>query len=196
MPKKTSLKRVAQSFMKESEEIMTFFSETAGLKEVWSEWSADYAVVLLYGAFESLMLRALAGAINNDSTTISENLGIKFPKHMSEDVCTYLIKGTGYFDFKGRDGLIRIIKEYVPEAHYLCDSVRNHKFKTTLNRLCALRNFAAHRDSETARDAAAKAVGQEKIGSAGAWLRVHNRFSELCNSLNALAKKIEHGAPY
>ncbi len=196
MPKKKSIKRVAQTFMEESHEIMTFFKETAGLKEEWREWSADYAVVLLYGAFEAMMLRALAGAINNDSTTISEKLGIKFPKHMSETVCTYLVTGTGYFDFKGRAGLIEVIKKYVPESHYLCKNVKDSKFKDPLDHLCGLRNLAAHRDSQRAHDAAAQAVGQAKIGSAGAWLRAHDRFESLCDSLNALAKKIEEDAPY
>jgi hypothetical protein len=194
--KKKSLKRVAQTFMEESQDILKFFQETAGLKEEYNQRCADYAVILLYGAFETMMLSALAGSINNDSTTISERLGIKFPKHMSEDVCIYLIKGTGYFDFKGRSGLIKMIKEYVPESHYLLDNVKDDKFKEPLERLCALRNFAAHRDSEKARDAAAKAVGQEKIGSAGGWLRIHDRFKGLCESLNKLAQKIEADAPY
>lgn len=194
--KKTSLRGVAKTFRANSKEIMAFFSETAALKEEWSERCADYAVVLLYGAFEAMMLRSLAGAINNDSTITSKQLGVKFPKHMSEDICTYLITGSGYFDFKGRHDLIKTIKKYLSDSHYLCRIVKDSKFKDALDRLCALRNLAAHRDSEKAHDAAANAVKQAKIGSAGAWLRAHDRFKSICESLNGMAKQIQTQAPY
>jgi hypothetical protein len=47
---------------------MEFVRGTAGLKEEYNYWCADHAIIRLYREFENLMLDALAGAINNDSS--------------------------------------------------------------------------------------------------------------------------------
>ena len=60
--------------------------------------------------FEQLMLFAIVCAINNDTKTISDSTGVEFPKHLTDEVCEYLVLGGRYFDFKGRDGLIRVKK--------------------------------------------------------------------------------------
>ena len=174
---------------------MDFFDKTSGLREDYHDWCTDYAIIRLYREFENLMLDALSGAINNDATAISTTVGVEFPKHMNEDVCRYLIIGTGYFDFRGRDGLIKIAKDYVPEAHYLIGILKDQRFKDTLEQLSALRNLAAH-DSDRAKDSARKAIGGDKIGSAGSWLRKQDRLKTLCDSLKVLAAEIEKKAPY
>ncbi len=174
---------------------MDYFDKTSGLKEEYHDWCTDYAIIRLYREFENLMLDALAGAINNDAATISTTVGVDFPKHMNEDVCRYLIIGTGYFDFRGRDGLIKIAKDYVPDTHYLIGILKAAQFKDALEQLSALRNLAAH-DSDRAKDAAREAIGGEKIGSAGSWLRKQDRLKALCESLKDLAAEIETKAPY
>jgi hypothetical protein len=141
------------------------------------------------------MLDALSGAINNDVRTISSTAGLDFPKHLPLKVCRYFIIGSGYFDFKGRDGLIRVAKKYVPETHFLIKVLKDAKYKDSLEQLWAFRNFAAH-DSTQAKAAAKNAVGGEKIGSAGSWLRKQQRFNKLCDSLKDLASAIAKAAPY
>lgn len=195
MPKKTSVKLAAESFMDDATQVLAFFTETAVLKEAHAIWCADYSILRLYLEFETLMLKTLIGAINNDTDTLSQSSGFSFPKHLSQDVCTYLVIGNGYFDFKGRDGLIKTIKRFVPKGHYLLDVVRDHKYKDDLEQLIALRNFAAHR-SRQAKKKAADATGVKKMGSSGAWLRVHNRFQLIVEHLKELAKKIRDKAPY
>ena len=49
-------------------------------------WLYSYAIIRLYREFESLVLDALVGAINNDTTTVSTTTGVKFPKHLSTEV--------------------------------------------------------------------------------------------------------------
>ena len=195
MPKKKSIKLSANQFKKAANEILNFVEKTGGLKDEYHSWCVDYAIIRLYREFETLMLDALAGAINNDAKTISATVGVNFPKHMSLDVCRYLVIGTGYFDFKGRDGLIRIAKEYVPDGHYLVSIIKDQKYKDALEQLSTLRNLAAH-DSPRARHAAIKAIGGDKIGSAGSWLKKQDRFKTLCDSLKALSDDVEAKAPY
>ena len=121
MPKKKSIKLSAQRFQTAADEVAEYVAKTAGLKDEFHTWCVDYAIIRLYRAFEVLMLDAIAGAINNDARTISSTVGFDFPTHLSIPVCRYLIVGTGYFDFKGRDGLIATVKEFVPDTHYCED---------------------------------------------------------------------------
>ena len=195
MPRKKSIKALAKEYLKVSDAIVEYFNLTAALKEEYSQWCADYAIIRLYREFETLMLGALAGAINNDAATISTTVGFNFPKHMSDNVCRYLVIGTGYFDFKGRDGLIKTAREFVPDSHYLVTVLKDAKYKDALERISAFRNLAAH-DSEKAREAARKAIGGTKIGTVGSWLRAGGRFTDISDSLKALAQDIEKKAPY
>lgn len=195
MPKKLSVKVPANAFPKVVDEIRDYFDKTSGLKERFSIWCAEQAIILLYREFEKLMLSAIVGAINNDTKTISDRNSVNFPKHLNKSVCEYLVLAGGYFDFKGRAGLIKIIKSYVPDTHYLYKSVSASKYSATLNQLSALRNFAAH-DSAKSRKAACEATGNDKLSTAGSWLRTKNRFDKICKDLKNLAKDIENGAPY
>jgi hypothetical protein len=195
MARKKSIKKSAKEFSESVKTIADFFTKTSGLKDEFYEWCTDYAITRLYRDFETLMLDALSGAINNDASTLSSTVGLDFPKHLSLDVCRYIIVGSGYFDFKGRDGLIGIAREYVPDTHYLVKILKDAEYKNTLERLSAFRNFAAH-NSKKAKAAARKATGGERIRSAGSWLKKQDRFTELCKSLEKLAAAIERKAPY
>lgn len=195
MSRKKSVKLAAQKFQEAVDEILEFFQGTKSLKEDLAIWCAEYAVIRLYCDFELLMLSALVGAVNHDSSHFSQHTGLKFPKHMSEDLCTYMITGSGYFDFKGREGLLQVTKRYVPKDNYLYSILKDKKHQNPLEQLTALRNLAAHR-SEKAKEAAIQATGAERFKSAGAWLRKQNRFEDLCKSLRRLAASIDRHAPH
>ena len=155
----------------------------------------EAAVIKLYAAFERMIVEALTGAINNDTSQLSATTHVQFPKHLTDEVCEYLISGSGYFSFRGRDGLIKEIKKYVGDSHYLLIAVKDQQFKTALEQLCALRNYAAH-NSKVSKQIVLKLIGQEKIGSAGSWLKVQKRFVGLVECLRRLSCGIESGAPY
>ena len=145
--------------------------------------------------FEHLMLDALVGAINNDTSTVGSSSGIKFPRHLSDEVCEYLVTGGGYFDFRGRSGLIKVLKGYIPDDHYLLVAVRRKKYKVTLERLLALRNYAAH-ESPKGKLAVKEALGVKRIAAAGVWLKTGDRFYEINAKARELAEEIRAGAPY
>ena len=194
--KKKSIKKAAQRFRTQSASVVAFAQECStklGKKE--ASWAYDYAVIALYREFEALMKDALVGAVNNDSSTTSTTLGITLPKHLSFDVCEYLVAGGGYFDLRGRAGLIKLIKRYVPDTHYLVRTVEKPRYRQPIDRLVALRNFAAH-SSRQAKAAALKAVGQNRIGTAGSWLKSGSRLADLVKSLDDLATELETLAPY
>jgi cupin superfamily acireductone dioxygenase involved in methionine salvage len=196
MPKKKSVKKCAQEFQTRAQGVVRFAkAATDVLGDEHTSWAYDYAIIRLYREFESLMLDALVGAFNNDTAKVSETLAVKFPKHLEDEVCKFLVTGPGYFDFKGRADLIKQLKTFVPENHYLVTAVKKEAYKQSLDQLCALRNFAAH-GSEKSKRTARRATAQDRIGSSGSWLKVQNRFPRIVGHLKRLATEIESHAPY
>jgi hypothetical protein len=196
VPRKKSVKHSAHEFRDAVDDILAFVATVSrGQSDEHISLLHNYAVILLYREFEAMMLDALVGAVNNDTETIAKATGIDFPKHLTDEVCEFLITGTGYFDFKGRDGLIKTIKSFVPDTHYLLVEVKKPKYKDNIELLCALRNFATH-GSDQSKRAVLKALGLERISSSGAWLKKQDRLTRLGESLKDLARDIETAAPY
>jgi hypothetical protein len=197
MARKKSGRRAAQTFTTQADDVLAFAAAVcaSGLSKEHVSWAHDLAIIRLYRDFENLMLTALVVAINNDTKTISSRTGLAFPKHLSDEVCEYLIVGTRYFDFKGREGLIREIQKFVPPAHYLVPILKKQIYRVPLDRMCALRNFAAH-GSSVARKSAMSAVGVRRMSSAGAWLKGKGRLAAIVDPLKALAAEIEAAAPF
>lgn len=193
--RKKSAKMACDWFSDEVEEIEEFLEATEDLSDEQINWCYDYGIIRLYRAFENLMLSCLICSMNNDTEQVSSVTGIAFPKHLTDEVCEYIIVGEGYFDFRGRDGLIKTIKRYVPNDHYLLTAIRTAKYKDALERLSTLRNFAAH-ESYPAKQVALKAIGQERMSSAGSWLKRQDRFTAISERLVELAEDIAGSAPY
>ena len=196
MPRKKSVKKSATDFIAHAEELEQFVnSSRSGLSDLYVTWCHDYAIIRLYREFEQMMLSGIIGAINNDTETISETTGVEFPKHLTNGICEYLVLGGKYFDFKGHDGLIQMLKKYVPEMHYLVIIVKKPQYRHTLERLSALRNYAAHESYQSKR-AVLAAIGQKRVGSAGSWLKTQNRYTTISRTLKKLAAEIFASAPY
>lgn len=195
MPRKKSIKTAAVNFIVGLHQVDDFVGEAVKLSTARRAWLYDYSVIRAYRLFETLVLHALVGAINNDTRTLSSHVGITFPRHMTDEVCEYLVVRNGFFDFKGRDGLIADLKRFVPADHYLVTIIKDPKYRVPLDRLCALRNFAAH-GSQAAKTRAKKAVGAKTLGSAGAWLMRQGRFKGIIAPLQELAQEMYNSAPY
>jgi hypothetical protein len=196
MPRKKSVKHCARTFRDNADEITNFLTiVSAGQTDQYVTWLYNYGIIRLYREFESMMLAALVGAINNDTATVSGATGVHFPRHLTDEVCQFLITGPGYFDFKGRSGLIRLLKGFVPDNHYLVTAIKRPTYKDALERLSTLRNFAAH-GSGSSKRAALAAIGGERIESSGAWLKRGDRFKAIVERLKALATEIENDAPF
>lgn len=196
VPRKKSIRLAAQWFRTKADELAKFCTNTCQhVSEEQQSWIYDYGIIRLYREFELLVLEGIVGAINNDTETFSDTVGIPFPKHLTDEVCEYLVLGNGYFDFKGRDGLIKELKRFVPDTHFLLTTIKKPKYKDSLERLSALRNYAAH-DSFQSKRNALRAVDQDRIGSAGSWLKRQGRFQEICDNLKELAQEVHDAAPY
>ena len=195
--KKKSIKKAAREFVANVEGIVDFTNRSANphLTDQDQSWCYDLAIIRLYREFEDLMLSCLVALINSDATTFSQLKQRKFPNHMNVEVCEYLVYGDGYFDFSGRDGLISTIKKFVPNKHWLPTTVKKQIYKETLEKMCALRNFAAH-DSSVSKKRALQVINQKRMLSSGAWLKSQGRFGAICGGLKELAKEIEAAAPY
>lgn len=196
MPRKKSIKKAAQAFREKALETQTFVdASTRRMPAGYISRIHEAAIITLYRDFEELILEVLVGAINNDTKTISAMLSVDFPKHLSDEVCRYIITGPSYFDFKGRSGLIKRVKQYVPDDHYFVEILRAKKYKACIDQLCTLRNFAAHASPQSKR-AVLDVVGQSRIGSAGSWLKSGDRFEKIVAKVCQLADETEAAARY
>lgn len=197
MPRKKSGKKAAQKFKETLARIETFTCEidNGNLGDQAVSWAYEAALIKTAVAFEHLMLDCIVTAINNDTSTISARTGITFPKHLTDEVCEYLVTGGGFFDFKGRDGLIRTIRGYVPDDHWFLEVVKLVRHTKPLDRMIALRNFAAH-ESPASKRKVLDVIDQQQVGSAGSWIKRQGRFCEMTAALTKLADEIETKAPY
>ncbi len=195
--KKTSAKTAVEVFKKKAEDIDAFLRQRklASFSDEHKSWAHDYAIIRLYREFEDMVFNCLVAAINSDTEQLSQATKVAFPKHLRDEVCRYIVVGDGYFDFRGRDGLIGKLKEYLPSNHYLVTIVKDNKYKGALTRLSALRNFAAH-NSKPSKIRALEAVQGKGLSSSGAWLKRQNRFGEISDSLKELADEVYQKAPY
>lgn len=195
--KKKSVKKSVDWFIGQTDEIVTFVSqiESKGVTDAALSWTYDHAIIRLYRQFELLMFDGIVAGINNDTSVLSKATGTQFPKHLTDEVCEFILVGNGYFDFKGRDGLISTLGKYLSENHYIVTAVKKTAYKDALNRLSALRNFAAH-DSAKSKRAALKAIDHKSLGSSGSWLKRQGRFTAICDALKSLALEIKQAAPY
>ena len=193
--RKTSLRDAATAFQTAVDDIVQFAERlSTNASQQDASWIYEHAVIRLFREFESLMLHAISGAINNDSSVLSSTLGISFPKHLAQPVCEFVVTGGGYFDFRGRDGLIKDMKGLLGDAHWLVAVVKKSTYKDALNQLISLRNFAAH-DSKQSRNRAKESLNLERLSSAGAWLKRQDRLSTLSDRLKALAAEVHAFAP-
>jgi len=144
--KKKSIKRAAKQFEDEISTIHGFLNATnnAQLSETHVSLCYEYAIIRLYREFEKFMLHAMVACLNHDNSHFSERTSVKFPKHLTQDVCQFLLTKGGYFDFKGRDGLLGLLKEYLSDQNFLYGIVKDRKYKASLDQLVAVRNYAAH----------------------------------------------------
>jgi hypothetical protein len=196
MPPKKSVKKSAVNFKRRATAIASFVAiAERNMSDQHLSWAYEYSVIRLYREFESMMLDALVGAINHDPRTISERTGISFPARLSNDVCEYLIIGDGYFDFKGRDGLIRTLRDYVPPKHYLVRIIKKEKYKKMLEQLSAFRNLATH-NSKVAKSRAREVVNLTRMPEAGVWLKKQRRLERMISLLKQLAQEIHAKAQY
>lgn len=196
MGRKKSIKTAAISFNAEVDKILDFLSTVEqGQSDEHVSWLYNYSVIRLYKEFESLMLVVLVAAVNNDTSTLELTSNVKFPKHLTDEVCEYLITGTGYFDFKGRNGLIKNLKKFVPATHYVVETVKNSSYADALEKLSALRNFAAH-ESQVSKRAALAAIDATNLRSSGSWLKRQNRFNHIASKLKTLSTELHSHAPF
>ena len=199
--RKSNPKKAAEDFISNINEIKEFVGSESckKLTQKHQTWAYEYAVIRLYREFEVMILNSLIAAININTSELSKSTSVKFPKHLTREVCEYIIVGDGYFDFRGRDGLIKVLLKFVQKNHYLVKIVKKGKYKISLNRLSAFRNFAAH-DSRSSKEKALKAAGEndhslQRMASPGTWLKTQNRFGALCDTLKQLAEEIRDNAP-
>src|ERR1035437_1028973 len=114
MPRKKSVKFSARTFRARLGALNAYYDAvlSSGLTDQQITWAVEGWLIKLEAEFEHLVLQGLVGAINNDTSLLTSTTDVAFPRHLTDEVCEFLVVGHGYFDFRGRDGLIKTLKQY------------------------------------------------------------------------------------
>lgn len=196
--RKKSGKLVAQTFLRTVDRIDKLLVDNLITPIKESERTAlyEWGVIKLHAAFETFMLESLVAAINQDTRTVGKKLGVALPAHLQDDASEYLVTHGGYFSTGDRAALIQKFKQFLPDSHPLVIAITNLSYRTSISRLIALRNLAAHGNSHS-RKAATKAVGRKKtLTSAGVWLKEGSHRSDLVWDLKSLAGDVDGAFRY
>ncbi|MBU0692168.1 hypothetical protein KKH18_10215 [bacterium] len=197
MPKKLSIKKSAEKFCNRSDELLEFITAFQPSKNPHVYMLYDLAIIKLCASFENFVERVIVGGINNDTSVFANATGIKLPKHLSDEVCFYLVEGGRYFDFRDFGDLVgKMRNQYLGKEHFSVKALESKtSFKITINRLFALRNLAAH-ESDQSRRCAQKALGKSYKPMPGVWIAGPKRFDSLVAELKEIAETIAKNAPY
>ena len=196
--KKKSLRKPAENFIAECDKIIDFVdaaSDGQNVSEVHKSWVYDYAIIRLYREFEQMLLECMVAGLNQDNTHLSEAKRLNLPKHLTDELCEYLIRGDQFFDFKGRKDIRNKFRKFLGDEHFLVHMFASNAYDADLRKLIALRHFAAH-DSAQAKENALRACGLRRMGSSGSYLKKQGRLESLVANLKVMAGDIAQNAPY
>lgn len=154
-------------------------------------FSYENAIILLYKAFEIFVLRTMISCLNHNHSHFEKQYGIKLGKHINDDVCEFVITKGTFFDFRGRDGLCKILNEVIGKEHNIAKVFKSNQYKDVLLQLCAIRNYAAHNSAKSKRTAM-ETFNLERISSAGSCLKKQRRFENIVSQLLLLANDIKN----
>lgn len=151
----------------------------------------EYAIIALHKAFESFVRRLIVGCINHDTSQVCKTYGISFGKHISDEMCDFILTKGGFFDIHGPDDLVKLCKNHVTNSKALTEAVR--KKRDTVEQLLAFRNLAAH-GSPQAKKRVKKLLNRTRIQDAGTYLKKKGRFATLRDTLSNLANDMVDAA--
>lgn len=152
--------------------------------------SYDYAVIRLYKAFENFIFNIIVGDINQDSSQISDRFDVAFPKNLKKEICEFIVTKGNFFSLNGYGGLVNELNTYLGYGNDIYNVINKKKNKDTIMRLSALRNFAAHENSQSKKVVRTR-LKIKRISSTGDWIRKQGRFEELANDVETIIKEIQ-----
>ena len=196
MPRKKSGKKAARKFRQAVARIETFTREidSSNLGDQAVSWAYEAALIKTAVAFEQLMLDCIVAAINNDTATISARTGTPFPSTSPTRFANTSSPAEASSTSEAGTASSKRSRATFPQS-LATRSDQESTAQGALDRIIALRNFAAHESSASKRKAL-DAIGQQKIAGAGSWIKCQGRFSDLTTALTSLANEIETKAPY
>ena len=191
--KTVNIQNVCDNFIDNITEINKYIDRCNSVfsnEDKYLSFCYENAIIMLYKAFEKFILRTTISCLNHDYSHYERKYGIKLGKHVNDDVCEFLITKGGYFDFKGRSGLNKLLNETIGSEHNIAKTIKQTKYRETIERLCSLRNYAAH-NSIQAKKAAMDAYNLKRIRSPGSCLKRQNRFPTMITELTKLANDVK-----
>lgn len=193
--RKIDFQKSTADFKKQVTDLKSFLSESkiafSGNKNRDSYISNcyEYGIISLYKIFETFIYRTIVGCINHDSSHVSETYNLNFGKHISDEMCDFILTKGKYFNFSGRSDLISICKKHIGDTYGVVDILKNRNYESALDELIAFRNFAAH-SSKQAKTKAKEVIKGQRIPSIGSYLKKQARLEKIADALCNLSDDV------
>ena len=188
-----SIQSVCDEFIEAVSEINDYIAKcniAFATEKKYQSFCYENAIIMLYKAFERFALRSMISCLNHDHSHFENKYSVKLGKHINDDVCEFLITKGGFFDFKGRSGLSKVLNDVIGANHNIAKVFKNTKYRETIDQLCAIRNYAAHNSLQSKRTVM-QVFGLQRISSAGSFLKKQHRFENIAASLVELANDVK-----
>lgn len=150
----------------------------------------ENAIIMLYKSFERFALRSMISCLNHDHSHFQNKYRVRLGKHINDDVCEFLITKGGFFDFRGRSGLSKVLNDVIGSSHNIAKAFKQSKYKECIEQLCAIRNYAAH-NSLQSKQKVMNVFNLKRISSAGSFLKQQRRFQNIADGLLELAEEVK-----
>jgi len=103
----------------------------------------DAFVFHICANWEILVETLLIDCLNWDTSRFKEFTGIEIPKNVTREICTAIVLGRGYFDFRSTDNLRQIANEMlVPQFNPFKEIPKSNGDK--VDEFFKIRNYLAH----------------------------------------------------
>lgn len=190
--RKIDFQKTTSTFKSQVESLKGFLEESKmsmKAKDSYISNCYEYGIISLYKSFEMFMYRTILGCINHNSSYVSEHYKVDFGRHISDEMCDFILTKGGYFDFRGTDGLIKICKHHIGDMYGIVDIIKKDEYAKAIDKLVALRNYAAH-NSNSSKERAKAVLKLKRIPPIGSYLKKHKTVEEIADKLCKLADEI------
>lgn len=151
-------------------------------------------VLKVYVTWEIFAEELMVACLNRDTSKYAKHKAMALPKNLTKDICSCLINGLNYFDFRSTGEIKGIARKILPQKYNPFEVILKDD-RDKIDELSQMRNYIAHK-SQKSRNALLKMYkdnyGFSRFREPGPFLLAfdrpkHQRFANYIDAFNSAA---------
>jgi hypothetical protein len=107
-------------------------------------------LIKIIAEWDNFLEKSLVYLTKDDTSKLSEYLGLNLPPKINFDTCQAILNGLNYFDIKSSSNLKSIAKKILPDSNNPFQHIES-KLYTIVDDLYIIRNYVAHKSKASKR---------------------------------------------